>query len=246
MSRAVESVESTDSGLMAAGPAGVGGPAGRFGAVLLAVAGASMAAGGILHPHGSGDTVDEALGGMLASPLWNLSHLLVLAGLIVGIAGFVLLRRSHVLGAPLRRWLTLVIVTWSLAAVETVPHLLAGGEHAAHVSGGPTPMTDAHVLLSTVTTPLLAIVTALFAIQLARQARTVVAWVLTGFAVLGAVTFGAASPLLAITANPAVSALFPGQLFIDVWLIGTAIRLLRPGRRSVPPTTRPPGQGRVC
>lgn len=237
MSRAAESVESTDSRPMATGVAGVAGlrePGGRVGAVLLAAAGASMAAGGMLHPHGSGDTVDEALGGMLASPLWNLSHLLVLAGLIIGIAGFVLIRRFEVLAAPLRRWLTVVIITWSLAAVETVPHLLAGGEHAAHVSGGPTPMTDAHVLLSTVTTPLLAVVTALFAIQIARHARTVASWVLAGFAILGALTFGAASPLLAITGNPAVSALFPGQLFIDVWLIGTAIRLLRaqrPGRR---------------
>jgi len=230
VSRAVESVESTDLRLTGTGAARVGEPGGRVGAALLAIAGISMAAGGLLHPHGSGDTVDEALGGMLASPLWNLSHLLVLAGLIIGIAGFVLIRRSGMLGASLRRWLTLVIVTWSLAAVETVPHLLAGGEHAAHVSGGPTPMTDAHVLLSTVTTPLLAVVTALFAIQLARHARTAVAWVLAGFALLGAVTFGTASPLLAITGNPAVSALFPGQLFIDVWLVGTAVRLLSSGR----------------
>lgn len=235
MSRVAESVESTDSRRVAGDEVGVCTSGGRVGAVLLAVAGVSMASGGLLHPHGSGNTVDEALGGMLASPWWNLSHLLVLAGLIIGIVGFVLIRRSGMLGASLRRWLTLVILTWCLAAVETVPHLLAGGEHAAHVSGGPTPMTDAHVLLSTVTTPLLAVVTALFAIQLARQARTVVAWVLAGFAILGAVTFGAASPLLAITGNPAVSVLFPGQLFIDVWLIGTAIRLLRsrpdrPGR----------------
>lgn len=230
MSRAVETVEPRDSRQFASGVPGVRESGGRVGAVLLAVAGVSMAAGGLLHPHGSGDTVDEALGGMLASPLWNLSHLLVLAGLIIGIAGFVVIRRSGVLGPQLRRWLTLVIVTWSLAAVETVPHLLAGGEHAAHVSGGPTPMTDAHVLLSTATTPLLAIVTALFAIQLARQGRTVGAWVLAGFAILGALTFGAASPLLAITGNPAVSVLFPGQLFIDVWLIGTAIRLLRTRR----------------
>lgn len=211
------------------------GAAVRVGAVLLALAGVSMAAGGALHPHGSGDTLDEALTSMLGSPLWNLSHLLVLAGLLVGVAGFVLLRRSEVFGPGLRPWLTAVIVTWSLGAVETVPHLLAGGEHEAQASGGPTPMTDAHVMLSTVTTPLLALAAALLAIQLARQARTVTAWVLAGFAILGLLTFGVASPLLAITGNPAVSALFPGQTLIDVWLVGTAIRILwasrgRPGQ----------------
>lgn len=198
----------------------------RTGAVLLALAGASMAAGGALHPHGSGDTLDEALGSMLGSPLWNLSHLLVLGGLLIGVAGFVLLRRSNAFGPALRPLLTAVIVTWMLAAVETVPHLLAGGEHEAHAAGGPTPMTDAHVMLSTVTTPLLALATALLAVRIARQAGTVLAWVLAVFAILGALTFGLASPLLAITGNPAVSALFPGQLLIDVWLIGTAIRVL--------------------
>ena len=49
---------------------------------------------------------------------------------------------------------------------------------------------------------------------------------LAGFAILGLLTFGLASPLLAITGNPAVSALFPGQMLFDVWLVGTAIRLL--------------------
>lgn len=223
MSR-VEDSAATHAAAVAPDASAVGGV--RAGAGLLALAGVSMAAGGALHPHGSGDTLDEALTSMLGSPLWNLSHLLVLAGLLIGVAGFVLLRRSDVFGPSLRPWLTAVIVTWSLGAVETVPHLLAGGEHEAQAAGGPTPMTDAHVMLSTVTTPLLALATALLAVQLARQSRTVAAWVLAGFAILGLLTFGLASPLLAITGNPAVSALFPGQMLFDVWLVGTAIRLL--------------------
>lgn len=198
----------------------------RIGAVLLAVAGLSMAAGGALHPHGEGATVDEALGSMLGSPLWDLAHVLVLAGLVVGIAGLILIRRSDALGPRLRPWLTVTIVTWTLGAVETVPHLLAGGEHGAHAAGEPTPMTDAHVMLSTVTTPLLALATAILAVQVARRSRSVAAWVLAGLAIVGGLAFGAASPLLAITGNPAVSALFPGQMLIDVWLVGTAIRLL--------------------
>ena len=227
MSR-VEDSAATHAATVAPDASAVGGV--RAGAGLLALAGVSMAAGGALHPHGSGDTLDEALTSMLGSPLWNLSHLLVLAGLLIGVAGFVLLRRSDVFGPSLRPWLTAVIVTWSLGAVETVPHLLAGGEHEAQAAGGPTPMTDAHVMLSTVTTPLLALAPALLAVQLARQSRTVGAWVLAGFAVPGLRTLGLASPLRAIPGNPAVAALFPGQMLCDVWLVGTAIRLLGASR----------------
>lgn len=198
----------------------------RVGSGLLVVAGIAMATGGALHPHGSGDSVDEAVGSMLGSPLWGLSHMLVLGGLCLSILGFILIRRSGALAA-VGPWLTAVIVTWSLAAVETVPHLLAGGEHAAHAAGEATPMTDAHLTLSVFTTPLLAISTALLAVQIARKAQSIPAWILAGFAIAGALTFGLASPLLAITGNPAVSVLFPGQILIDVWLIGTAVRLFK-------------------
>ena len=85
MSRVAESVESTDSRRVAGDEVGVCTSGGRVGAVLLAVAGVSMASGGLLHPHGSGDTLDEALTSMLGSPLWNLSHLLVLAGLTLSL-----------------------------------------------------------------------------------------------------------------------------------------------------------------
>ncbi|MGB4776917.1 hypothetical protein [Microbacterium sp.] len=203
----------------------------RVGALLLAAAGLAMGAGGMLHPHGSGDTLDEALGSMLGSSMWGLSHVLVLTGIVIGVAGFVLVRRSGALDAVCP-WITVVIVAWALAAIETLPHLLAGAEHAAHAAGEATPMTDAHLTLSVFTTPLMAFTTAILAVQLARRARTALAWILAAFAIAGALTFGIASPLLALTGDPAMSALFPGQLLIDVWLIGTAVRLWAPPRSN--------------
>ena len=38
--------------------------------------------------------------------------------------------------------------------------------------------------------------------------------------------FGAASPAVAITQNPALTTLFSADALVSVWLVGTALRIL--------------------
>src|SRR6476619_6395433 len=55
-------------------------PSARLAALPLGIGGLLMAAGGQLHPHGSGATVDSYLSSMLGSGTWLPSHLLLLLG----------------------------------------------------------------------------------------------------------------------------------------------------------------------
>ncbi|MGO4662973.1 hypothetical protein AB4Z14_13995 [Terrabacter sp. 2TAF16] len=117
------------------------------------------------------------------------------------------------------------IVAWAVAAPEFVPHLLAGGEHDALEAGGATPMVDTHLALSTFTTPLVGVSAALLAVAVARAA-TWPARVLAVLGVVGGLGFAVAAPLLAATGNPEVSNLFAAQTLIDVWIIGTSVRVV--------------------
>ena len=72
------------------------------------------------------------------------------------------------------------------------------------------------------------------AVAVARAARTVPAWLLAVVGVAGGLVFGAAAPLVAITQNPAFTALFSADALVSVWLVGTALRLLLAHRTAVP------------
>src|SRR6478752_10685430 len=71
----------------------------RLATLPLGVGGLLMAAGGQLHPHGSGETVDSYLSSMLGSGTWLPSHLLLLLGTAIATVGFVTTRRPAVFGA---------------------------------------------------------------------------------------------------------------------------------------------------
>src|ERR1044072_1787288 len=60
-------------------------------AVLLGAAGVLLGAGGNLHPHGHGDTVDDYLASMLGAPTWPIAHVLLLAGTLLGAVAFLVL-----------------------------------------------------------------------------------------------------------------------------------------------------------
>lgn len=121
---------------------------------------------------------------------------------------------------------TVATVCWAIWVVELVPHLLAGSEHHALEAGESTPVLTTHLTLSVVTGPLLGLSTAALAVAVAGAARTVPAWLLAVVGVVGGLVFGAASPVVAITQNPASSVLFSAHALISVWLVGTALRLL--------------------
>ena len=198
----------------------------RWPAVLLGLGGLLTAVGGSLHPHDAQETLTDTLVGLLSSPAWGTSHLLILAGVLLVVAGLAGARRERLFPDQVRGWLTVAIVCWAIAVVELVPHLLAGSEHHALEAGEATPMLTTHLTLSVVTEPLLGLSIAALAVAVARAAHTVPASLLAVVGVVGGVVFGAAAPLVAVTQDPAFTALFSADALISVWLVGTALRLL--------------------
>lgn len=210
----------------------------RLVALPLALGGLLIAVGGNLHPRETGATLRETLAEMLGSPAWNLSHLLILAGLVVSVAGFVLARRAHAFGRTVDRWLTVAAVCWGLASIELVPHLLAVRDLDALQHHHDTPILETHLWLAVVATPLIGLSTIALAIAVARSARTVSSWVLAAIATVGGVAYAAASPLIRFAGNPELSVLFAGQALIAVWVLGTAVRL---AVRPTVPSANPAG-----
>lgn len=209
--------------------------AARRTAAWFAAAGIAMAIGGQLHPRGSGNSVDEYIGAMLESSTWNLAHLMALAGALLGVAGFVSARRGNVFGEKVRPWVTAAIVGWSFAAIELVPHVLAGGELDELQSGAATPLLDGHLALQMLATPAFGLTAAGLAIAVARSAGTRAAWILAGFAVVGGSFYAAAGPLINLTENVAFAPMFAGQAGVALWLIGTALRLRGAESRELVP-----------
>jgi len=139
----------------------------RWPAVLLGLGGLLTAVGGSLHPHDAQETLTDTLVGLLSSPVWGTSHLLILAGVLLVVAGLAGARRERLFPDQVRGWLTVAIVCWAIAVVELVPHLLAGSEHHALEAGEATPMLTTHVTLSVVTEPLLGLSIAALAVAVA-------------------------------------------------------------------------------
>ena len=207
-------------------------------AAVLGTGGLLMTAGGQLHPRGKGDTVEDYLEVMLGASTWVVAHTLLLVGLVVAVAGLVMARRISAFGTAVDRTLNVTIVAWSLAAVETVPHLLAVQEHGELAQHQDTPILDLHLLLQVGATPLFGFTGALLALVVAREAGTVPAKVLAALAVLGGLCYGAAGPLVNLTENVAVTPLFIGQAGLAVWAVGTAVRLAFGGRDGGETTER--------
>jgi hypothetical protein len=202
-------------------------------AALLGAGGALMAAGGQLHPHETKGNVHDTLVHYLQSPLWDVSHLLLLAGTVVAVAGLVDARRTGVLGRTraVDRWLLVAIGCWSFAALELVPHVLAQGDLDAMQHHGHTPTLDLHLKLAVLATPLFGISAVGLAIAVARAARTRPARILAGIATVGGLAYAAAAPQIELIGNVDLAVLFAGQGLVTIWLIGTAIRLAA-GRRA--------------
>jgi hypothetical protein len=198
----------------------------RRSAVVFGVGGLLLAVGGLMHPHETDGTMEQNLLALLGSPAWLPAHAVLLVGMFTAVAGLVLLRRHDAFAPGVRPWLTGAIVAWGVAAPEFVPHLLAGSEHHAFATGGPTPMVDTHLALSLFTNPLVGIAGALLAVAVARTAGTWPARALAALAVVGGLVFSAAAPLLLATGYPAMSNLFAMQALLDVWIIGTSLRLV--------------------
>lgn len=210
--------------------------AGRRAGLILGGAGLLMLVAGQLHPREARSTVAETLAGYFRSPLWDVSHLLLLVSLWIAAAGLLIARRHDVFDVRLRRQLAVTAGAWSLVSLELVPHLLARRDLHALEHGEATPMLDLHLLLGVVATPLFGLTAALLAVALARTERTWPARLLAVPGVLGGLAYAASSPLIAFTDSVAFAPLFAGQGLVALFVIGTGLRLLNRRR----PTNHPP------
>ncbi len=195
--------------------------------------GAAIGAGGLLvlagtqlHPHDGAASVHETLAQYFRASTWDVSHLLILVGLWVTVAGLLLARRDGVFDPRLRRQLLVTATCWALVSIELVPHLLARHDLDALQHHGETPVLDLHLVLGAVATPLFGLTAALLAVALAVTGRTWPAALLAVPGVLGGVAYAFAGPLIYLTDNVAFAPLFAGQGLVALFLVGTGIRML--------------------
>jgi hypothetical protein len=208
-------------------PAAADRTAQRVTASLFVSGGLLLAVGGQLHPHGSGETIDQHLLSMFESPTWYASHLIALAGSVLCALAFVAAWRTQAFGPAVQRWLPVTAGLWALGAVEQVPHLLAAREAHALEHHHATPVLDLHLVLQMVATPAVGITGVLVAVAVARAARTRAAVALAVFAVVGGALYAVSAPLVVISGNTALTVLFPFQAGLAIWMAGTGMRLFR-------------------
>ena len=206
----------------------------------LAVAGLLLAAGGLMHPQADADAgYEQALAGMFGASAWTASHGLTMAGfLLLSVALAALLRnlgRGWTAPARIAGWG--VVAAAGLAAVESVPHLLASSEADALLRGDATPLTDLHALLQVVSTPAFGLTLAALALTTARDRTLGNGRIAAAVATIGGLAFALAGPLMVLTEDPAVSPLFAGAAALAVWLVLAGARTSRRLRDDA--TSRP-------
>ena len=206
---------------------------GRIVAIGFVVAGVLSLIGGQMHPRGKGDSKNDYLISMLGNPTWAASHLLMLAGLVVAVATFLMAKREAVFGPSVSTWLTVAAIGSAIGAAELVPHVAASNDLEGLQHHHDTPVLDFHLMMQVLATPALGITIAAVAIAVARDARTKAAWTLAVIAAISGVLYGLAGPLVNFTESVAVTPLFAAQTGVAIWLLGTGIRLLVPSRAVV-------------
>jgi hypothetical protein len=199
-------------------------------AVGLAGAGLLLAAGGLLHPRvDTSADFEQGLAGMFERSAWVASHAITLAGFVllaVSLAG--LLRGLGPAWSARRRVIGWTVVAGAgLAAVESVPHLLAASEADALIDGASTPLTDLHSILQAIATPVLGLSVAALAVACAPTRALGSGRIAAAVAVVGGVAFALAGPAIAITHNPELSPLFVGSAGISIWLMVSGLATAR-------------------
>ena len=165
----------------------------------LAAAGLLLAAGGVLHPRVDTAVDFEAgLAGMVESSTWVAAHALTMAGYVVLAVSLAALARGSA-------WAWAAAAGAAVAAVESVPHVLAA---------------DVHTVLQAFATP--AVGLSIAALAVVSHGRIV-----ASFAVVGGVAYALAGPAIAISENPAFSPLFVGSAGIAVWCVVAGTRMAR-------------------
>ena len=196
----------------------------------LAAAGILLGLGGALHPRVDTDVAfEQGLAGMFESSAWVGAHAITLAGYVLVAVALALLVRG--LGPTWGSWQRLIawaaVAGAGLAAVESVPHLLAGSEADALLGGGNTPLTDLHSVLQAISTPVVGLSVAALAVASTRSRALDGGRIAAAAAVVGGVAFAVAGPVIAFTHDSALSALFAGSAGLSVWFIVAGVRTAR-------------------
>jgi hypothetical protein len=192
-------------------------------AVGLAAAGLLLAAGGVLHPRVDTAVEFEAgLVGMFESGAWVMAHALTMAGFAVLAASLAVLVRGSV-------WGWIAVAGAALAAIESVPHLLAASEADALAAGGSTPLTDLHTVLQALATPAVGLSIAALAVVSARSGSGMF---VAAFAVVGGIAYALAGPAIAVTQSSELSPLFAGSAGIAIWCVFSGARMARAETRG--------------
>jgi hypothetical protein len=200
----------------------------RTGAAAIGLAGAGLllAAGGVLHPRvDTAVEFEEGLVGMFESGAWVAAHALTMTGFLLLAASLALLARGLGPGWSARQraiaWAA--VAGAAVAALESVPHLLAGSEADALTAGGSTPLTDLHTVLQAIATPAVGLSIAALAVSSALYGGRIIAAV----AVISGAAFALAGPAIAITQDSALSPLFAASAGLSLWCVVAGLRTAR-------------------
>jgi hypothetical protein len=196
--------------------------------------GAGLIAGGVLFFVGGGMhpkedppdvTLYEHMRIMFGNPDWYPSHALLLAGtVLIAAALLVLVRGGSLAGVPrAQAAATAAAVGAAVAAPGMLLHLVAAVEADAIGAGLPTPITDAQVVVETLTAPLFGLGVALLAV-VGAATRTVGNIVTAVPGVVGGVAYALAGATILIT--DALDGLFPLAADIAVWAAAAGVGLL--------------------
>lgn len=210
----------------------------RAAAVGLAIAGLLIGLGGVLHPRvDTSLEFEQGLAGMFESSSWAASHGLTMAGFVTLAVSLAVLVRGFEAAWSGR----LVVLGWiaaggaGLAAVESLPHLLAASEAADIRRGAATPLADLHTALQGISTPVAGLSVAALAFAGARTRALDAGRAITALAVVGGLAFAVAGPAIAISENSQLSPLFAGSAGLAVWTVVAGIRTARRlGRGTTP------------
>ena len=204
--------------------------ASRAGAIGLVIAGLLIGLGGVLHPRvDTSLEFEQGLAGMFESSLWNASHALTMAAFLTLAAALAVLVRADGPAWPSH----LRVIGWigaaaaGLAAVETVPHLLAASDAGAIHRGEAAPLADLHTTLQAISTPAAGLSIAALALAGLRSRALDGGRAATALAVLGGLAFAAAGPAIALSEDSALSPLFVGSAGLAIWAVVTGARTAR-------------------
>ena len=201
----------------------------RFGVwrILFALAGVAIIALGSRHPGG---TMAE----MLAHPDWIPSHLGMLVAFVSLFAGLLLYRRAVVLPDRTGRWVRLAVFGTAVQAIEMAVHTAAVVDLDELLAGQATPVLTTHLALSAVAYPVFGVTIAGWILAGAGDRVVGSIWI-AWLGVVGALAWGAATPLVVVLDVDEAGILFPMVLLLALWLILAAAWPAGASRRAAAP-----------